>query len=190
MEMSTLFKALSLALGIAVAGPAAADSYGSSSEDYDWARVVSVDPIIDSYEEPVYRDDCRREPVEYVEPRYTRRRGNGDGAGGALLGAIIGGVIGNQIGSGDGRRAATAAGAIIGASTGYDNATRGRYVETGARVRRGYEERCETRTDYRREERVVGYDVEYEYNGRTYRTQTEAHPGDRIRVYVHVEAAP
>ena len=186
--MSSLFKALSLALGIAVAVPVAASDYGDRSDDYDWARVVSVDPIIDTAEEPVYRDECREVPVEYREPRYTR--GSGDGGGGALLGAIIGGAIGNQIGSGDGRRAATAAGAIIGAQAGYDNATRGRYVESGGRVRRGYEERCETRTEYRRDERVVGYDVAYEYNGRTYHTQTEAHPGDRIRVFVHVEAAP
>jgi uncharacterized protein YcfJ len=183
--MSKLFQALGLALGSAVAGPVAADHGGS---EYDWARVVRVDPIIDSRDEPVYRDECREVPVEYYEPRYAYRRGRGDGAGGALLGAIIGGAIGNQIGSGDGRRAATAAGVIIGAQAGYDSATRGRYVESGARVRRGYEERCETRTEYRREERVVGYDVEYEYNGRTYRTQTDAHPGDRIRVLVSVEA--
>jgi uncharacterized protein YcfJ len=35
-------------------------------------------------------------------------------------------------------------------------------------------------------EQVVGYDVTYEYNGRTYSTRTDAHPGDRIQVAVSV----
>ena len=34
--------------------------------------------------------------------------------------------------------------------------------------------------------RVVGYDVTYEYMGRQFRTRTDHHPGDRIRVRVDV----
>jgi hypothetical protein len=42
--------------------------------------------------------------------------------------------------------------------------------------------------DYRDEdERLQGYDVTYEYANRTYRTRTNYHPGDRIRVRVDVQ---
>ena len=34
--------------------------------------------------------------------------------------------------------------------------------------------------------RVSGYDVTYEYGGRTYRTRTGYHPGERMRVRVDV----
>ena len=34
--------------------------------------------------------------------------------------------------------------------------------------------------------RVAGYDVSYEYAGREFRTRTDYHPGDRIRVRVEV----
>ena len=34
---------------------------------------------------------------------------------------------------------------------------------------------------------VAGYDVTYEYANRTYRTRTDYHPGDRIRVRVDVQ---
>ena len=179
-----------LGLGLVVAGTASAQPYrGDGARDeagLDWARVLRVDPIIETYEEPVSRNVCWNEPVEYVEPRYAYRQG-GDGTGGALLGAIIGGALGNQVGKGDGRDAATIAGAVIGGSVGYNRATRGGYRQVGQTVRQGTERVCDTRVDYRRREQVTGYDVTYEYLGRTYHTQTAAHPGDRIRVAVTVE---
>ena len=105
-------------------------------------------------------------------------------------GAVAGGVIGNQFGSGHGRDAATVAGAALGYSVARDEQRRndryyGRYSE---RVVRTEEERCRIETDYREEERVLGYDVAYRYNGRVYHTRTDSHPGDTIRVRVDVEA--
>ena len=47
--MNRILTATALALGIAAAGSASA--YGPYGEDqYDWARVVRVDPSLDSYE--------------------------------------------------------------------------------------------------------------------------------------------
>jgi uncharacterized protein YcfJ len=178
-------------LGLAAAGAANAQSYRDhgayDDAGYDWARVVRVDPIIETYDDPVRRDECWNEVVEYVEPRYAYRERSGDGTGGALLGAIIGGALGNQVGKGDGRRAATIAGAVIGGSIGHDRATRGGYREIGHTVRRGSERVCDERVDYQRREQVTGYEVAYEYLGRTWYTRTDAHPGDRIRVAVTVE---
>jgi uncharacterized protein YcfJ len=181
-----------IGLSLALAGAASAQSYRGEDRyigdaEYDWARVVRVDPIIETYDEPVERDVCRNQPVEYYEPRYAYRSGDRrDGTGGALLGAIIGGALGNQVGKGDGRRAATIAGALIGGSVGHDRASRGGYREVGGGYRQSSEQVCETRVDYRRDEQVVGYNVEYEYHGRTYTTRTDAHPGDRIQVAVSV----
>lgn len=50
-------------------------------------------------------------------------------------------------------------------------------------------ERCEIRHDYYEEERVVGYDVRYQYNGRVYHTRMDRDPGPRVRVRVNVAVA-
>lgn len=194
MKTNQFFSWLLMGLGLCavLAGPVAAAGYDDEGRvSYAWARVVSVDPILETYDEPTTQDVCYDEPVEYYEPRYAYRRGSrSDGTGGAILGAIIGGALGNQVGKGDGRKAATVAGAVIGGSIGHDRARRGRYREVGGRVVQGSERVCDTRTTYQREERVVGYDVTYEYHGRLYHTETTSHPGNRIRVQVMVEPMP
>ena len=50
-------------------------------------------------------------------------------------------------------------------------------------------ERCETRSEVREEERIDGYRVTYEYNGRVYTTRTKRDPGDELRVRVAVSPA-
>ena len=168
---------ITLVSGAAIAGP-------STHADWDFAEVVSVDPIIEYVSEPIDRQVCWDEPVTYREHSRRGRRSNG----GALLGALIGGVVGNQFGSGHGRDAATVAGATVGYSIGKEEQRQsdyrnGRYVE---RVVHTEEQRCRIETDYRDEERVVGYDVAYRYNGRVYHTRTDAHPGNTIEVRVDV----
>lgn len=156
---------------------------------YDWARVVDVAPIIAESRQPVRREQCWDEPVRerYVYEDYRRPRGSA----GPVLGAIIGGVVGNQFGSGSGKVAMTVAGAALGNAIARDSQ---RYDGYGyerypAHERVAYAERCRTVTDYVRDERVLGYDVTYRYHGQTYRTRTDHHPGDRIRVRVDVTPA-
>ncbi len=169
---------------------------------YDMARVLSVDPIIEPGQ-PVNRQECWREPAPTYardyrhDPRYDRypRRTSG---GGAVLGAIVGGVLGNSVGSGDGRQAATVAGAVIGGAIGHNIERNGqrradaygyrddRYYGHDAGYRQAEVERCRVVTDYRSDERVVGYRVAYEYAGRTWQTVTDYHPGSEIRVRVDV----
>lgn len=169
----------------------AASAWDDNAPEYDTARVVSVDPIIEQVDEPVSREVCWNEPVERYEPRYRYvDRRDRDNTGATLLGALIGGAIGNNFGHGDGRRAATIAGAVIGGAIANDEARRPRYRDVGGRYVRDEERRCEVRTEYRSDERVVGYDVSYEYNGRIYHTRTDHHPGDSIRVEVQVAAVP
>lgn len=157
-------------------------AYHGNDAEFDEAEVVSVDPIIEQVNEPVDREVCWSEPVSYREPVRRHRDRSG-----AVLGAIIGGVIGNQFGSGRGRDAATVAGAALGYSAVRDDERRNDY-RYGSRVVRTSEQRCRVETDYHAQERVLGYDVAYRYNGRVYHTRTDAHPGDTIRVRVDVQA--
>ena len=154
--------------------------------DYDYARVIDVDPIVRHVRVTVPKRECwtetRYEEVSSGGPRPT--------AGSTILGGIIGAAIGNQIGRGDGRRVATVAGAVIGSAIGHDAADRrnARYgngpVVTESRP---YDaERCEVRYEDSYEDRVEGYRVTYEYNGRRQTTQLPYDPGDRIRVRVDV----
>ena len=48
------------------------------------------------------------------------------------------------------------------------------------------EQRCEMQTSWRREERIVGWDVTYQYQGEIYQARLKDAPGDRIRIRVDV----
>lgn len=187
--MRAVLKSISL-LALAMVSTGAM-AWNDNAPEYDVARVVSVDPIIEYVDEPVSQDVCWDEPVTRHEPRYRYERRNRDERTGAtVLGALIGGALGNTVGHGDGRRAATIAGAVIGGAIAHDAAHRDRYRDHGGQYVRGYQQRCDVRTEYRQQERVVGYDVAYDYQGRIYRTRTDHHPGDSIRVAVQVSAIP
>jgi uncharacterized protein YcfJ len=151
------------------------------NDGYDYAPVVHVEPIMRQVRIESPRREC------WDETRYTQSRPHisEPGVGGrALLGGIIGGVIGHQIGSGSGRDAATIAGSVIGAGVGYDAASR-----RSNSVEERTVQRCDVRYDRDVEERIDGYRVTYEYNGREYTTRLPYDPGERIRVRVAVAPA-
>ncbi|HET9482418.1 MAG TPA: glycine zipper 2TM domain-containing protein [Xanthomonadales bacterium] len=173
------------ALALALAMPAVAQRYGSgprgaSSENvnFAYADVLRVDPVYEYVQSNEPREEC------YDERVVTREQGR-DSAGGAVLGAIVGAAIGNQVGSGDGRRAATAAGAVIGGTVGA-NAARN---NGGTRAYESTQRRCRLVDDYREDQQVVGYDVEYRYRGDVYVSRLGYDPGDRLRVRVSVTPA-
>lgn len=176
-----------LALALAAA-PAQADhqyafgKHRASHEVYDYARVLSVTPIV--------RYVTVRTPVQecWEETRHYSVERRPNTAGGALIGAIIGGVVGHQFGSGRGNDAATVAGTLIGAAVGSDTA-RKRAYERGDYGTTTYAKpirRCETNYQAREEERIDGYQVVYRYNGQRYSTRMPHDPGKRIRVRVDV----
>jgi uncharacterized protein YcfJ len=49
------------------------------------------------------------------------------------------------------------------------------------------EQRCETQTRWRLEDRIVGWDVRYEFHGEIYQARVQDAPGDRIQVRVGVQ---
>jgi uncharacterized protein YcfJ len=143
---------------------------------FDYARVVDVEPIVKEVRIETPRRECR-ESVQSVESRP-------DTGARTILGGVIGGVLGSQFGSGRGRDAATVAGALIGSRVGYDSAN-GRYARSQERVI----ERCRVSYETEYEERIEGYRVTYEYNGREYTTRLPYDPGNRIKVRVAVAPA-
>lgn len=152
-------------------------------DGYDYARVVYVEPIVRRIRVETPRRECWDE-TRFVE---SRPHISDPAVGGrTLLGGIIGGVIGHQFGSGRGNDAATIAGAVIGSSIGYDSARRQVGVVTEERV----VQRCATRYERDYEERIDGYRVTYEYNGREFTTRMPYDPGNTMRVRVAVAPAP
>ena len=139
-----------------VALAAAALGAAASANAAEYANVISATPVLAAVD--AQRVAC--------DERYVQARPSG---GGALLGALIGGVVGNQIGHGFGRAAATGIGAVAGAAI-------GNHAETGGQAGRD----CRTVGGY--ENRVVGYDVVYEYRGQRYTTRTERDPGRRLAI--------
>lgn len=190
-----------LAAGSAVAGPGKHRGWGpkwddGSYGDYDYARVVDVEPIVRRVRVTEPRRECYEETrYEYDRPYDSRYAGRGgSSAGSMILGGLIGAAVGNQIGSGDGRRAATVAGAIIGSAIGHDAAAR-RDARMAGHYDDRYEarpytvERCDIRHVDSWEERIEGYHVTYDYHGRRGRTTLPYDPGPRVRVRVDVRPA-
>ncbi len=186
MSRKLWISAVAFGLAAASAGAWADHNRGGYRErdddrfaDYDYARVVDVEPLRRRIRvsEPVR--ECWEE-VGYADdgPLSSRH------IGGTLVGALIGGALGNQVGSGRGRQAARAAGALIGGAVGH-NASRDRQRQRYGDERYVYE-RCDVRYRDRYEERIEGYEVTYEYAGRRYVTEMPYDPGDRIRIRVDV----
>jgi len=159
------------AMGLALAAtPAMA---GHAGQGVAWARVIDSQPVFQTVRYPVDEQVCWDEQVLRREPRARS-------AAPLILGSIIGGVIGHQFGGGSGQVALTAAGAALGGSIAADAQHRrnpdGYYAVT--------ETRCSVETDWRSEQRVVAWDVTYEFHGAIYQTRLKEQPGKRIRVRV------
>ncbi|MCL1530177.1 glycine zipper 2TM domain-containing protein [Xanthomonas nasturtii] len=189
-----------LVMGLVVAGSATAQRYDGGYRDngrsgyedgrYEYARVVRVDPIIvsDSYNERT-SEQCYNRPADgyYTSNDGYHRDGGNYGQAGvsnrsvaSVIGGIAGAVLGSQIGGGNGRLVGTAVGTMAGVAAGRS------IYEANNRNYQGNVRVCEP-VSYRRErDRVEGYDVTYEYAGRTYHTRSDYNPGDRIRVRVDV----
>ncbi len=100
--------------------------------------------------------------------------------GGAIIGAIAGGLIGSQLGGRDSQGIATMAGVIGGAVLG--NKVEGQGNPQSPQTT------CTTQTVY--ENRLIGYNVVYEYAGKQYNVQLPQDPGPTIPLQVTPMSAP
>src|SRR5690242_8956650 len=151
-------------IALAAAAVAALGASGVASAA-EYARVVSARPVTESVSVP--RQECVN------SQQLVQKQPSG---GGAVVGALVGGLLGNQFGHGFGRAAATGAGAVAGAAFGNS-------VEVGANPPVAVPTQ-ECRTVSGQENRVVAYDVVYEYHGQRYSTRLPEDPGPRLAVDV------
>jgi uncharacterized protein YcfJ len=162
-----------------------------NNDQYDYAKVVDVQPVTEIVQIPDERQVCRQVPVQTRVAEYRSPAP-------AVFGAILGGVIGNQLsrghGHGHGRRyghghghhnnraVATVAGAAIGGAI----ATEIQYRKYPAKYYTGVTQVCSTETSWRSEERVTAWDVSWKYRGQIYHSRMDEPPGERIRVRINV----
>lgn len=188
------------------------DPYRQSDGQYDYARVIRVDPVFDSrggyastdqrcYQRRDYADgrggyDDGYRSDRYGDDYYGRdsydpyQRQGGSQAGSTMatvIGGVLGAAIGSQVGGGSARYATSAIGTMVGGIAGREIYEQGRRQ----RDRAGTVTVCdpvpaEGRYMSTGNRDVTEYDVTYEYAGRQYTTRTHYHPGDRIRVRVDV----
>lgn len=173
----------SVALLLGASATAMAD-HDRDRARYDYAKVISAQPIIRYVTVKTPERVCWEEMQYYTVHRHARHLG-----GGALLGALIGGVVGHQFGSGRGNDVATVAGTLLGAAIGT-GASYARHGNNYGEERHARPvERCKTTYRKHQEERIDGYKVTYRYNGQKYVTQMPYDPGKKIRVRVDVRPA-
>lgn len=153
-------------------------AYGQTS--FEYANVVESTPIYQVVQVSTPQEQCWEEEIA-VDRHSHRNRSNTP----VLVSTIIGGAIGNAVGHNkSNQRVGAVLGAVLGHSIGRDimrNRTQSEYVE--------YEtvQRCNTVYEQHEEERLVGYQVTYLYNGEEYSIRTDSDPGDQIRIRVSVQ---
>jgi hypothetical protein len=110
-----------------------------------------------------------------------------------VIGGVIGAALGSQVGGGSARYATSAIGSMVGGIAGqrvYESSHRQQRLGTvqicdPVSSNNGYGDGYGQYSQVN-DGRIVGYDVTYEYNGRTYTTRTNYNPGNRMRVRVDI----
>lgn len=148
---------------------------------YQYARVLSSQPVYETVAYSVPVEQCREERVPYHQDHQASR----GSYTGPIVGAIIGGAIGNAVGHRKrNKQVGTAVGALLGGSIGADVARRQRHHNSG--VRYTSERVCSVVHEEHYEEQLTGYRVTYRYADETYSTTMDRDPGSTLRVRVHV----
>ncbi len=154
---------------VAVTATGTMASYSLLNKSPEYAEVVKVQPVTETISIP--RQQCRQVAITHKTPEKDPNQVTG-----SVIGAVVGGVLGNQVGGGNGKKLATLAGAAAGVFTGNK-------VQQNLQANNTYtttEQRCTTVTDT--EEKVIGYDVEYQLEDQVATVRMEQHPGERIPV--------
>ena len=148
--------------------------------NYEYAEVLESRPIYQLVEVSTPQEQCWEEEVA-VDRRYR----DNDSSTPVIVSTILGGAIGNAVGHNkSNKRVGAVLGAVLGHSIGRD-IVRGN-SQSGYRE---YEvvESCQTVYEQHEEERLIGYQVTYLYNGEERSVRTDSDPGDQIRLRVSVQ---
>ena len=160
-------------------GSLAASTQAREQTSYHDAQVIESTAIYRVVETEIPSRQCREVEVVRSESRHHYRSYTP-----GLLGAVIGGAIGNGLGNNSSsQKVGAVVGAMLGASVVRDITAVKHSQPVGVET----VERCETVYSYQQEEKLVGYDVLYRYNGEDYRVRMPENPGATVRVRVNVE---
>jgi uncharacterized protein YcfJ len=135
----------------------------SLAQAQEIGQVISREAVYQQIAVP--RQTCSQMPVAVQNPTS---------GGGALMGAIAGGAVGSQIGGGSGQALATMIGVVGGSIMGD------RIENPGTQVQN--QTTCTTQNIM--ENRLVGYNVVYEYAGKQHSVQLPQDPGPTIQLQV------
>ncbi len=176
--MKKLLSTLSLSATLVLSLPLYADNnhYQSKNNFQDTARVTHVESLYKTVRVSTPQRECWQE--QQYRPSHNQYKSYTS----TIAGGLVGGVVGNQFGGGNGKKIMTVAGALLGGSVGRDyNHNNSQHHSNNNTV-----EQCRMIDRYHEEERRDGYRVTYRYNGQSYTTYMEHHPGKRIPVEVSV----
>ncbi|MBN8431068.1 hypothetical protein JF535_09425 [Microbulbifer salipaludis] len=170
-------------VGFSAQGVAGPSGYYEGQDGYDYAIVTGVTPIYNDIQIVEPRTQCWDQPVTYQRPSPA----------GAIIGGLIGAAVGRDAARGyrhgygrhrhyhrGNKGAGTLAGAAVGAAIGSA------ISQQTAPVQYGTQQQCRVVEEVSTRRELVGYDVNYRYNGQEYLIRTDRHPGDKIRVRVDV----
>lgn len=173
-----------IAIASVLAAGAAVGAYRAGVIGPQYAQVVRSTPV--TVKEPLYADVVDVIPItqtnsvpakvcnnEVVQVRQAERFGDKDGM---LAGALIGGLLGNQVGRGSGRQLATVAGVVGGGYVGRDIDRR----HVGGRVSSQARRVCHSES--RQQSTTVGYEVQYQIDGRLLSRRMSKKPSDQVWV--------
>jgi uncharacterized protein YcfJ len=176
--MNKLLSTLSLTAILTLSTPLLAGNkhYQSNNHFKDTARVTHVESLYKTVRVSTPQRECWQE--QQSRPSHNQYKSYTS----TIAGGIVGGVVGNQFGGGNGKKIMSVAGTLLGGSVGRD------YNHNKSQQHSNYDtvEQCRVTERYHNEERSDGYRVTYRYNGQTYTTHMNHHPGKRIPVEVSV----
>ncbi|MCY1534461.1 hypothetical protein D9M68_698340 [compost metagenome] len=168
MNKSMLVGAVLGAVGVTAGGAVATyNLVGNKGPEY--AEVLAVQPISETIKTP--REVCNDVAVTRQRPVKDQHQ-----IAGTVLGAVAGGLLGNQVGGGTGKKIATVAGAVGGGYAGNKVQEHMQSSDTYTTT----ETRCKTVTDT--SEKLVGYDVKYQLDGKVGQVRMDHDPGRQIPV--------
>ena len=151
----------------------------TAQQSYETVAVVSAQPVYQLAQIETPQERC-------VEERILVDRARRQSSGTPIIvSTIIGGAIGNAVGNNkSSKRVGAVLGAVLGNSVGRDIARQSQSPDT-----RHYQivERCETVFVSHEEERLLGYDVTYLFNGQQYSVRMAQNPGSQMKVRVDVQ---
>jgi uncharacterized protein YcfJ len=148
---------------------------GASTQVID-VPVKDVITLTERVEERVPIERCRVKSVRVSRDDRDRSLTP------TLLGGIIGGAVGSELGRNSSKKnLVIGASALLGGSIGHDIA-RDRYE----RIEYVNREVCDTDFEIREYSQITGYRVRYEYDGTTYETITDRHPGATLPLEISV----